>query len=82
LPSASTSTLQAAAESGDYDTAELLLREHIKAGFSVTPSISFFKPAMIALQKRDAEVFLNWLDYMPTSTTDGDSPTDYHVPSS
>src|SRR5258706_4647289 len=41
--SAATSTLQVAAESGDYDTAELLLREHIKAGFSVAPSISFFK---------------------------------------
>ena len=79
-PSASTSTLQAAAESGDYDTAELLLREHIKAGFSVTPSLSFFKPAVIALQKRDAEVFLNWLEYMPTSAAEGDSPTDYHVP--
>jgi hypothetical protein len=78
-PLASTSTLQAAAESGDYDTAELLLRDHIKAGLSVVPSISFFKPAMIALQKRDAEVFLNWLDYMPTITTGGDSPT-VHVP--
>ena len=79
-PSASTSTLQTAAEHGDYGTAELLLREHIKAGFSVTPSLSFFKPAMIALQKRDAEVFLNWLDYMPASTAQGGSPTDCHVP--
>ena len=73
-PPASTSTLQAAAESGDYDNAELLLREHIKAGFSVAPSISFFKPAVIALQKRDAEVFLSWLDYMPTNTAD------HHLP--
>ena len=79
-PSASTSTLQAAAESGDYDTAELLLHEHIKAGFLVAPSISFFKPAVIALQKRDAEVFLSWLDYMPTNTADNDSPTDHHLP--
>ena len=75
-PLASTSTLQTVAESGDYDTAELLLREHIKAGFSVTPSASFFIPAVIALEKRDAEVFLNWLDYIPASTTGGDSPTD------
>jgi hypothetical protein len=79
-PSASASTLQAAAESGDYDVAELLLREHIQAGFSVAPSVSFFKPAVIALQKRDAEVFLGWLDYMPTSTAEGDSSTDHHVP--
>jgi hypothetical protein len=78
-PSASTSTLQAAAESGDYDNAELLLREHIKAGFSVAPSISFFKPAVIALQKRDAEVFLSWLDYMPMSIAGDDLPTD-HLP--
>jgi len=79
-PSTSTSTLQAAAESGDYDTAELLLREHIKAGFSVAPSLSFFKPAIIALQKRDAQIFLNWLDYMPTRTVEGGSPVDCHVP--
>lgn len=78
--SASTSTLQVAAESGDYDTAELLLRENIKAGFSVAPSISFFKPAVIALQNRDAEVFLGWLDYMPTNTAHDDSPTDHHLP--
>ena len=78
--SASASTLQAAAESGDYDTAELLLREHIKAGFSVAPSVSFFKPALIALQNRDAEVFLNWLDYMPTTIAEDDSPTDHHLP--
>ena len=78
-PSPSTSTLQTAAESGDYDIAELLLREHIKAGFLVTPSVSFFKTAIIALQKRDAEVFLNWLDHMPASTAEGNSTTEHHV---